>query len=77
MKLRLFVCFLVFAFLAMAAENELFKNPKLEKNASGWANWGSKMGLKLVSVQEGLQVTAIGPKLNQGFKPVQANLRTV
>lgn len=66
MKLRLFVCFLVLAFLSKAAEDELFKNPRLEKNAAGWANWGSKMGLKLVSTQEGLHVTAIGPKLNQG-----------
>ena len=66
MKLHLFLCFLVLALLSAAAENELFKNPRLEKNAAGWANWGSKMGLKLVSVQEGLHVTAIGPKLNQG-----------
>lgn len=66
MKLHLFLCFLVLALMATAAENELFKNPRLEKNAVGWANWGSKMGLKLVSVQEGLHVTAIGPKLNQG-----------
>ena len=52
--------------LLSAAEGELLNNPKLEKNAAGWANWGRKQGTTLTSTAEGLQVKAVGPKLNQG-----------
>ena len=65
MKLYLSAGMICFALLT-AGGNELLKNPKLDKNAALWTNWGYKQGLKLTSTPEGLRITGTGPKLNQG-----------
>lgn len=54
------------AVLGCSGAEELLKNPKLEKNASSWGNWGGKR-LRYRNTAEGLYMEGVTASLNQGI----------